>query len=683
MMESLVVIYELCISMLTALLGLAYPLFCERISNIDEKYKSRRISNKFKREHSYVCFNILIIVSICFLFIVPFVLIALNKNVWTDILLTVQGILAFILSMCMIRLYFLILDYNDPERLFDKIRTNKNEQEKIEDLQVMAEFTATDEIYIDLFYRCMQELMKSVDTYQKNNLDNDKKKTYPEYIVQVLNHLMSCSAKEKYHLLSKSTEIVDMLYNSYIDFPVTDQVYGLMWSWLNKMVEADKGEWLKMYWRSAQQYYSFKLQYGDDDKQKEAFKEFHLMVCVMLLVKEKYGTLKYVLYYTNSLPAKYPLVPSTYRDIFRWYRILSDKNKDLYLLKYVITGQYNGAGEENRIEGFLMDFIVVLLVRLFTVDDYNITYSNPFELPDVGSTKEENELIVNILQTLKDKLKKLNTREIELININPCNVENLLDKYIDACKRKISDIEDFDVISERKRKFLKETLVVAVKTYKVGLPSAGKHNDNKVLCCCEQQVKLNKELILEGYEYISFNLAESLIHALNVQMREYYCYHLLFQKGGITLSIPYRDCAKVLSKLCLDNQYIIIALGLSNVFFDEIEGFVVNDGVISFDNSEVIRIPYSDESLVIMKKEQLPYCKLIKNDNKLKAIEENQFLYSNIDAISVDDLVLIIRQWYELYKPVSFKFLRLKISYKLSSDNVIVSNVKTIKEIIE
>ena len=61
---------------------------------------------------------------------------------------------------------------------------------------------------------------------------------YPDYIVQVLNQLMEDSVKNQNGILCKRTDIVEILYNQFNDFPITEQVYRMMWSWVNKMLDA-------------------------------------------------------------------------------------------------------------------------------------------------------------------------------------------------------------------------------------------------------------------------------------------------------------------------------------------------------------------------------------------------------------------------------------------------------------
>ena len=107
MLEGYIELFELCIAMVTALLGLAYPLFIDKINQMSDKYKTRRISEKFKNETAYCCFNILIVVCIVELFVFPIIIIAYDTDYCNQLLITIQGICVFTLSIIMVRLIIL------------------------------------------------------------------------------------------------------------------------------------------------------------------------------------------------------------------------------------------------------------------------------------------------------------------------------------------------------------------------------------------------------------------------------------------------------------------------------------------------------------------------------------------------------------------------------------------------
>ena len=165
-------IYELAISMVTALLGLAYPLFIDKINAIAKEYKSRRLSERFRKESFYFIFNPLLILCIVEMFVIPFVLSALQSSFWELLLLTIQGVSVFVLSMCMVILYDLLLIYNDPERLFERIRSSEDKRQKLTDIIELMKYTATDEEQLMLYSRCVTEFSRLVHEFQQNEKKN-------------------------------------------------------------------------------------------------------------------------------------------------------------------------------------------------------------------------------------------------------------------------------------------------------------------------------------------------------------------------------------------------------------------------------------------------------------------------------------------------------------------------------
>ena len=167
---SLLQIYELAISMVTALLGLAYPLFVDKISDIGDKYKSKRLSKRFRGEFVYSLFNVLLVISIVELFTIPFVLSGLKSSSWSIILLTVQGLFVFVLSMCMVVLYDLLLTYRDADKLFQRIRAGADNEQKLTDIVEMMKFAATDEERADLYSQCVSEFNRFVLEFQAQEM---------------------------------------------------------------------------------------------------------------------------------------------------------------------------------------------------------------------------------------------------------------------------------------------------------------------------------------------------------------------------------------------------------------------------------------------------------------------------------------------------------------------------------
>lgn len=512
---------------------------------------------------------------------------------------------------------------------------------------------------------------------------------YPDYIVQVLNQLMEDSVKNKNGILSKRTDIVEILYNQFNDFPITGQVYRMMWGWINKMLDADHYDWIKQYWNIANQYCTFKLEYPDKKEERNKFLEFHIMVCVLLLYKKSYRLLQHVFYFTNTLPAKYPLIPSTFPQIFHIYEELSEKNKRMYLLDYHMSRVFEGAGEENKIEGLLVNYLAMLMIRLYDVNDYNITYSDPLATPITGNTIEENDYKIELANILIERIKRITDEQIKECGLtmeNPQTVVDLLEQYISQCSQKKEELTKNPEISKDKQELIKESLIKSVIEYKPRLPQSSiqevEENDEEFTA--SQSVELDERLILNSHSAISSNLGETLINALNSQVQQFYCYQFLLNSAIKTYIIPYRDFSKAMKRLSISSKYVLLAMGIPNHFFDEIEGFMRESNAIYYNKSDVYEIPSNNEtSILIMKKEDVPCFKFRKlTDTTLTEIEPTRYLFSNIDYITKEHPVLTVKQGFSVHMPQKLRYIRLRVAYHLESDDMLLQKVEPIKNYI-
>ena len=502
---------------------------------------------------------------------------------------------------------------------------------------------------------------------------------------------MERSVEDKDGLLCKNTDIISVLYNQFNDFPVTEQVYTLMWKWLYKMAEVGHDDWLQRYWNVANQYYMFKLEYGDKLEAKNRFREFHIMACTLLLYKERYKALIHAMTFTNTFPPQYPLIPSTFADIFQTYNELSVKNQEIYLAKYSMDEVFIGAGEEHKIEGLLADYLVLLLVRLYTIDDYNVTLSNPLEMPETDHIIEGNDYRDALIDNLERHLNKLSESQIESCRLDSkqkAKVSELLDSYKEKCNGANKELEEKAAVSEEKRQAVKDDLISASSQIILSLPlydeeEVNENNWHTFIAC--QQIILDKRQILDCYGDISSNLGEAVIKALHLQMQRFYSMQFLLNSAVKSLTIPYCDLERILKKLSLTSGYSMLMMGVSSSLFDEIKGFIRKENKIYYGKSCVYDVPYSSSNpaILIMKNSDVPCCnyKEIASDKLEKGEQEinpSNHLYANIDAISKENQTLTVKQCLGVFIPHPLRYIRLRIAYQLEPDDMIVSRIEPI-----
>ena len=142
---------------------------------------------------------------------------------------------------------------------------------------------------------------------------------------------------------------------------------------------------------------------------------------------------------------------------------------------------------------------------------------------------------------------------------------------------------------------------------------------------------------------------------------------------------------KALEALDLDHSYAIITMGINNSFFSETEGFNCDDSnQYLYGKSKVYQIPAPDSSIVIMKENELPFFKS-RNDNEgldgdMQLLDRDTNLYSNIDKLSDKLRILKVAQCYNLYVPKKLRYIRIKISYNLTSDLMLLNKIQPINK---
>ena len=524
-------------------------------------------------------------------------------------------------------------------------------------------------------------------------MDNDSY-LYSEDILRLINNVVERSKSMRYPLLAKRIDFIQMLFNQYVDYPITNQVYDLVWRWVNEMTVAGAEDWMKQYWNYANQFYMFNLSHSGRNEEMEMFREFHVMVCSMMLYNNRYEWLKHALFLTSTLPPSYPLIPSTFRAVFATYVGLLKKNERFYLMRYSMKGMNLGAGEDSAVEGELLRYISLLMIRLFSVNDYNITFSDPMALPEQGRTIEENRrilsqidvIIQHVNQWRKERTVITKRCGLDIKGLN--NALELLNNYKNSCENRISEIENNPIEDSWKRNRLKEELIDASNKLpdNLRLPSVGDKNlpkEDPVVV--SQEYRLNKELILKGYDYVGSGLADIIIDSLILQLRNSYNYLFLANSPCKTYVIPYELLGKAMKRLCLSNAYVILAQGVSPHLYEEINGFQKNKGAYSFDGAEIIEVAANSSCFLIMKRSDVPSVERRELSEKEKQgllpLGTND-VYTNIDSIAWPDPLLEVCQKYVIKQPDHLRYIRMRIDYRLAYDETVVDRIENIKKTI-
>lgn len=688
------------ISIFAALMGMAYPLILQAIQRIDEMYNSSKLAAYFQKQWFFLLFSRLLLVSIPVSIVAPFLLYYFRDFSWMMILSAAHAIIVFGLAISVFLLFKYILMTTNPSKLFEyleyKLYGSHPPLTEIFQIQKYASNKEDDE----LFGNITRSISVYLNSYRMNKRDDvaiDVWKMFRELYKQHSirdNHFFSSRNLVATYFLSFTERIY-----------ITEDEYIYIWQTLDAVLHADNESWVYAYWTSADQYYRFTLDhYAIDNKelkwQQKRFKEQHFMIGALLSYNQKYVLLKKLMYFSNALPPTYDLVPSSFNIILLQLKSLIEKKEmPIELTKrYLMIGAPQDVSSDGFILSYAYKYASLLLIRLFTVNDWNITYSNPMDLPDISKVKNVEDLNAEVymMNRLKHNIsswfeeKDAIKQTIGEGRVVVDDVLNLCDEYIEKCKKQIETLNKLMEVDPEKREYLKSHLLSALKDYPLTLPTL---NDNNKEEYKKQNFKnsikyqIDKEILKVGTNVNASNLPDVLIEYLNRQV--YKAYNLLFliQSSVRNVRIAYKDIKRVLDVIGVNENFAVLSLGVYLGNYEAIYGkeddekFVDMEGYRTYKGCNIYSIPSTQQSIVVMQKSDIPFVKKedLEDDDDLDLIDEKEFFYSNINRIndfSEKEQFLIVHRGLYLYSKERFRYIRLNVDYNSGYE----TDMKKVKE---
>lgn len=692
--------YSSLISIFAALMGMAYPLILQAIQRIDEMYNSSKLAAYFQKQCFSHLFSRLFLVSIPVSFVAPFLLYFFRDFSWMMLLSAAHAIIVFALAISAFILFKYIMMTTNPSKflkyLNSKLSGSHPPLTEIFQILKYASDKQDDELFNDAA-GCIHIYMLE---YRKNKRNENA----PE-IWKMLGELLKQHSICDNHFFSSRNLIATYFLSLTERIYITEDEYIYIWQTIDAEVHTDNDSWVYNYWTYANQYYIFTLDhYSKNDEelklQQERFKEQHFMIGALLTYNHKYELLKRLMYFSNALPPTYDLVPSSFNIIILQLKTLVEK-KDMPIeltKRYLMIGAPQDVSSDGFILSYAYRYASLLLIRLFTVNDWNITYSDPLGLPEISSdyTVEDLNAEVHMMNRLKNNTsswfeeKDAIKHTIDEGRVTVEDVLNLCDKYIEKCKEQIETVNNLMEVDPEKREYLKSHLLSAIKDYPLTLPIL---NDNNKDGYKRQNFKnsikyqIDKEILKVGTNVNASNLPDVLIEYMNRQV--YKAYNLLFliQSSVRNVSIAYKDIKRVLDVIGVNEKFAVLSLGVYLGNYEEIYGkgeddkFVDMDGYRTYKGCNIYSIPSTQQSIVVMQQTDIPFVKKeeLEDNKSLDLIDEKEFLYSNINSIedlSEEVQYLIVDRGLYLYSKEQFRYIRLNVDYNSGFE----TDMKKVKE---
>jgi len=427
-------IIEICVAIDIAILGIAYPIIVDKISNIGDKYKSQYIPVLFNDEFPQKS------ISISFLkkeFRITFFKLALYSTLFSFLFLIFQfpppfdwdnwfinnsaKLTVFGLSTILTVFFFIWLDkvvlYNGKStsilknlrKKYDLIEKNPDKKQYC--LKAINEITfyAIEKQDEHLQETLLEFYYKVFSSIRRNNTP-DSPLIYPVdlyFLVNKLNIEVTNTDNKKLRAIEhRAVSGTWLLGEDLEEIPISEETYN--WLWRNLYSVCDKPRLVKMFWANSNEYFDFRLQpiYPDYSiengglnnqaeidkrkKERDEFLEFHYALGGLVLYRKQYQLINYLLEYSQSQPPKYVLLPQSMTEIFYWFEIFRNefKNRKTPIdLKYYFP-ELDNLGNRRQVNYWICSYLTILYIRQYSLNKY-YTYQDFTSLPNLPDSVTE------------------------------------------------------------------------------------------------------------------------------------------------------------------------------------------------------------------------------------------------------------------------------------------------------
>lgn len=422
---------ELIIPLVAAILGIALPMLVGIIQRIDDKYQSTRLIRLFVKERWTICFLVALFTSLVLLFYSLFA--PTNNNDFGRFNSFIDNSLPFLLLIvclclivCLFVVCWLIYVYHDPIRLQERLLHSTISMEKrnawLEFFVAMLKKNNT-----DVLRRGYQAFYEWGTDMQKGKTNQMVEYSFDFYDGIITINETLCEQNKKAITIANGSDFITILLDKMQGTIIAPKTFSVIWICLNQQLFYNRQEWVMNYWITAHQYYLFNLpKYYENQKEinldgssflitqeqvqlrdleRKEFFDFHIALGGLLLYRKEYDLLKQIIYYSNSQPPQYVLIPGRFAEIYLLYMdLLSCFPINNYESKYPFLNLQAGIRNENIIKGWILKYLILLMLRLYTVVETYSTYKS-FGLPGIPQKLMEKKGWLNNIPIIKQNLK--------------------------------------------------------------------------------------------------------------------------------------------------------------------------------------------------------------------------------------------------------------------------------------
>ena len=474
-------IVEICIPLIIILLGTAYPIILNNISNIGEKYHSKYIIALFKQERFYNQSSFQWILYLSLFLLIPLIFKFEPLFGWDNWFINNSAnILVSLVTALLLFIFFKwikkISIYNSNiDSLLDYIikrYENSNGKTKeyafmsINDIAIYAVNTKD----IDLQSKLLKFYFNYVIKYRKEYNNTDKELNYDKEFYGLIRRIIDECVENNYKdlLPLRYSAINGELLIPYDtqSIKISEDTYNNLW--YNITLVRNNTDYISKFWAHSNQYFwtglkeialnfdrSNEKEFKEREQERKRFLEFHYAIGGLLLYSKNYEALKYIFSYSQQSPPDYKLLPYKMRDIFDWIEFFRNENKQIP--KFIIGfSRYqfpnlDSVGTNKQVVFWICRYLCVLFIRQYKLSKSlyysNITnqpYLNDLSLMELYNWKESItyfKFCLNKVLEDKEALEQLelwNTYELKYSEIDKfiIELEQSIDEHISDKKKR-------------------------------------------------------------------------------------------------------------------------------------------------------------------------------------------------------------------------------------------------------
>lgn len=447
--------YSGVLSVLSTLFGLSYPLILSCIEKIDSKYNSTKLSARFLEEKVFIIFKYLLVLNLLIAVVFPFLM---DGFLHSRYLIAVQCVAAVAMIYFSFRLFNKVMAYYDAGKLQQQILEDYHGVVKAGNKEQEAKyFTQWSDLTAVLLASADEKLVQSVyeEWYdyvlRRHSACKGKPLIMDDYFYEAVTRINEnlCKGERKPISVNNGNSLLTSLIVH--DSIITDKTYRYLWRNLRMQLFYNRDEWIMAYWKSASQKFDFFMkeittfdfddstgehytdsQVEDVNRQRDKFLEFHIMLCAMMLQQGKYELLEQMMYYTQSQPPTYPLVPSDLASLLKVFECLNeDRLWDVTYFeeRYPMPNMHGITG--GKILGAANCYIALLFYRLYTLF---YPYGRDFAFRTMGLPDNQAQLAryKRDLNTLDFWIEKIKVNKDALASIRINNLDEIVNVSDDA-----------------------------------------------------------------------------------------------------------------------------------------------------------------------------------------------------------------------------------------------------------